>query len=258
MTRIGLVGFLAVLLASAPALAQETAPVSDGQARYEACMARAGTDPMTALISARDWAAADGGEAAEHCRAVALIGLGRYPEAGEALEVLAEAYGPERGDLRIALLTQAGQAWFLAGALDRAERVQSAALTAAPGDVDLLIDRSLTLAAGKRYWEAIDDLNEANALAPGRADVLVYRASAYRLLESYELAMEDLRAALAIAPNDPVALLERGNLYRRTGEDELARDDWARVVTVAPTSQAASAARVNLQRLENEPEPEAE
>jgi tetratricopeptide (TPR) repeat protein len=254
MTRIGLLAFLGAFIATGPVSAQDTATGGGDQAHYEACMALAETNPAAALVSAQDWIAAEGGAPAEHCRAVALIDLGRPAEAGEALELLAEGLGTGQESLRVALLTQAGQAWFLAGELDQAERVQTAALALAPKDVDLLVDRSLTLAAGKRYWEAADDLNEANSLAPGRPDVLVYRASAYRFLEAYDLAMADLRAALAMTPNDPVALLERGNVYGRTGEDELARDDWARVVTLAPDSEAARAARANLLRLESEPE----
>ncbi len=253
MTRIGFLAFLAALIAAGAASAQEGLPAEDDQAHYEACMALAETNPAAALTAAQDWIAAEGGAPAAHCRAVALIGLGRPAEAGGELEQLAEGYGPGQESLRVALLSQAGQAWFLAGELDRAERVQTVALSLVPKDVDLLVDRSLTLAAGTRYWEAVDDLNEANSLAPGRADVLVYRASAYRFLEAYELAMADLRAALAITPNDPVALLERGNVYGRTGQDELARDDWARVVTLAPDSEAARAARANLLRLENGP-----
>ncbi len=253
MTRNALLALLTALIAVGPASAQDTMTGGDDEAHYEACMALAETNPAAALVSAQDWIAAEGGAPAAHCRAVALIGLGRPAEAGESLELLAEGYGSGQEALRIALLAQAGQAWFLAGELERAERVQTVALSLAPKDVDLLVDRSLTLAASKRYWEAADDLNEANSLAPGRADVLVYRASAYRFLEAYDLAMADLRAALAMTPNDPVALLERGNVYGRTGEDELARDDWARVVTLAPDSEAARAARANLLRLENGP-----
>ena len=257
MTRIGLVTFLSAFLAAAapvPAPADEPTavepPASGRKADYEACMKLAEEDPAKAKASADAWAAKDGGAPAEHCLAVALIGLGRHVEAAKILERLADDYGPGRDELKVALLAQAGQAWFLAGVLDRAGAVQTAALDLAPRDVDLLIDRSLTLAAGKLYWGAIDDLNEANALAPTRSDILIYRASAYRLLESYGLAMEDIQAALLIDPKEPVALLERGNLYRLTGEDELARDDWARVIALAPASDAAGAARENLRNLE--------
>jgi len=258
MTRIGLVAFLSAFLAAASAPTTAPAdepttvepPASGRKADYEACMKLAEEDPVNARASAEAWAAQDGGAPAEHCLAVALIGLGRHAEAAKILERLADDYGPGRDELKVALLAQAGQAWFLAGVLDRAGAVQTAALDLAPQDVDLLVDRSLTWAAGELYWRAIDDLNEANAVAPARPDVLIYRASAYRLVESYELAMEDIQAALSIDPKEPVALLERGNLYRLIGEDELARDDWARVIALAPASDAADAARTNLHSLE--------
>jgi len=127
---------------------------------------------------------------------------------------------------------------------------QSAALSLEPDNVELLIDRSVTLAQARNYWEAIDDLNRALELAPGRGDVLVLRASAYRYVDALDLAAEDLAAALAHNPDDVEALLERGILRRLTGDDDGARADWVRVVSLDPQGPAAEAARDNLERLD--------
>lgn len=222
----------------------------DHEAEYRACMTLAHDDPAQALQSAIVWADQGGGVAAEHCIAVAMMSQGRFGESAERLETLAESLGPKHAHLKSAVLAQTGQAWFIAGDLKKAARVQTAALELAPEDPELHIDRGMTLATNGQYWEAVDDLNEANSLAPGRADILVFRAAAYRHLEAFDLAISDLEAALAIQPDNVEALLERGNLHRLQGRDDEARDDWLRVTSVAPESPAADAARANLERLD--------
>ena len=59
------------------------------------------------------------------------------------------------------LLGQAASAWLKAEKPEEAFRVQSLALKHRPNDIDILIDRSLTLVSAAKYWEAIDDLNQA-------------------------------------------------------------------------------------------------
>lgn len=217
---------------------------------YAACMDLAVTDPELAYETALSWQRDDGSEAARHCEAVALIGLERYREAGERLESLAQTMVAASDALAVDALVQAGQAWSLADETARAHAAQSAALELDPDNVELLIDRSFTLALAQNYWEAIDDLNRAHELAPERSDLLIYRASAYRYVEAYDLALEDVKQALTRNPDNLEGLLERGNLRRLTGDDEGARADWLRVVTLAEKSPAAEAARANLERLD--------
>ncbi len=221
----------------------------DHALEYGACLELTGSDPEQALESARVWSEAAGGDAAEHCAALALVSLNRYEEAAEKLEILADNLRPEMLHLRADVLAQAGQAWYIAGELEKAVTIQTKAIALAPEDLELRIDRGLTLAADGQYWSAVDDLNEANTLDPTRADVLIYRASAYRYLETYDLAFEDIEAALTLRPDSAEALLERGNIFRLIGQEEAARDDWVRVTTLAPRSPAADAAQANLTML---------
>lgn len=225
----------------------------DHALEYSACLELTGSDPEQALESARVWSEAAGGDAAEHCAALALVSLSRYEEAAEKLELLADNLHPDMLHLRSDVLAQAGQAWYIAGDLERAIAIQTKAIALAPGDLELRVDRGLTLAADGEYWSALDDLNEANTLDPTRADVLIYRASAYRYLEVYDMALEDIEAALTLRPDSPEALLERGNIFRLTGQEEAARDDWVRVTTLAPRSPAADAAQANLTMLDANP-----
>lgn len=219
-------------------------------AAYRACMERARSDPADGYREAKAWQARDGGAPAEHCLAVAALGLGLYAEAAERLQRLGADAKSGPPALRSRILGQAGNAWVIAGEPNRAESALAAALALAPDDVGLLLDHSIALAGLGRLWEAIDDLNHAAELDPGRFETFLFRATAYRRLGSLELAGDDITRALKIAPANPDALLEHGNLLRLEGDDAGARADWQGVLDAAPDSAAAAAARRNLERLD--------
>lgn len=244
---------LSLALVATSVAAQDAAP-ADQERAYATCMDLARGKPADALTGARAWQARGGGDAARHCGAVALIGLGRYDEAAVRLDALAAGVDPTDIRLRVAVLAQAGQAWLLAADAERALAAQTAALELAPDTVDLLIDRSISLATLTRYREAVDDLDRALDLAPDRADILVLRASAYRYLDSPDRARGDVERALSLEPDNPEALLERGILKRLAGEPEAARSDWQRVLGIAKGSAAADSARGNLARLDGTPQ----
>ena len=218
-------------------------------------MALAQQDPRRAFEQAEIWAAQvgvlGGAQAARHCAAVALIGLGRHVEAGQRLETLAADMPASAAAPRARVLGQAGQAWLMSGEGNKAARAFGQALALAPGDIELLIDRSIAHATAGNHWEAVDDLNRAHDLGPGRADILVLRASAYRALEATDLAADDLERALALDPGNPDGLLERGILRRLAGDSAGARADWNRILETAANSPAAQAARNNLSNLDN-------
>ena len=234
-------------LGAAPARAQDAA---EQEREYRDCMVLARAAPADGFESALAWASFGGGDGARHCAAVALIGLGQYREAARRLERLAAELRAGKAALSLEVLVQAGQAWVLAGDATRAHAVQSAALDIDPDNVELLLDRSITLATAKNYWEAVDDLNRALELAPARPDLLTLRASAYRYLDALELARDDLALALTHAPNNPDALLERGMLRRLAGDGAGARDDWLRAIALAEGTPTAEAARANLEKLD--------
>ncbi len=234
-------------LSAAPARAQDD--TGEQEREYQDCMVLARAAPADGFESALSWAAFGGGGGARHCAAVALIGLGQYREAARRLERLAAELRAGNAALSLDVLVQAGQAWILAGDATRAHAVQSAALDIDPDNVELLLDRGITLATAKNYWEAVDDFNRALELAPGRPDLLTLRASAYRYLDALDLARDDIARALTHAPNDPDALLERGMLRRLAGDRAGARDDWLRVIGLAEGTPSAEAARANLAKL---------
>lgn len=213
---------------------------------HTACLARAAGQPEEALEYARSWEATGGGLPARHCIAAALVGLGRYAEAGQLYEELINSPAAAEPQTRAGLLAEAGNVWLLAGDPGRAIAALDAAIALAPRAIALYVDRAVAYALAGDYWHTIDDLNRAEDLDPGRAEIFIYRATAYRYLEVYDLALEDIERALALEPLNPDALLERGNLKRLTGDTEGARSDWLLVLEVAPEGAAADAARDNL------------
>jgi tetratricopeptide (TPR) repeat protein len=239
-----------------PAAPAITAPLhsADADAKtYERCMGLARHDPAAAKDLAERWRKRGGAHPADHCFAVALIGLKQYKEGATRLEALAQAMVHAPAALRAEVLDQASQAWLLAGDPPRAYAAQTAALKYAPNDPDLLIDRAE--AAGEAGWfeKAIPDLDAALKADPRRADALIYRATAYRALGKLGPALADANAALRLVPNSVTALLERGNILRLKGDIAGARNDWQRVAALAPNSAAALAARANLAHLNQTP-----
>jgi tetratricopeptide (TPR) repeat protein len=248
--RVALFAIGVVAVLPLPAAAQRNAAVEADH--YARCMVDARKTPAAAADAAEAWRAAGGGHPAEHCYAVALIGLGRYDEAGKRLDALADAMKTPV-ELRAQVLDQAGQAWLLAGKPARAESDLTQALGLTPDDPDLLTDRAEAYAGEKRYAEAVADLDRAVTLDPSRADALVFRAAAHRQLNQLPAALQDVEAALRLAPNQPDALLERGNIRMLQNDTAGARADWRQVAAVAPRSPAEKAATQNLARLDAAP-----
>ncbi|HEV2336486.1 MAG TPA: tetratricopeptide repeat protein [Stellaceae bacterium] len=219
-------------------------------ATYEHCMKLAKEDPAAARDLAEHWHDRGGAHPADHCFAVALIGLKQYKEGALRLEKLAEAMLHAPPSLRADVLGQAAQAWLLAGDPARAHATDGAALRLRPGDTDLLIDRAE--AAGSAGWfdKAIADLDAVLKADPARIDALIYRASAYRQEGRLDLALADISKALTLAPDSVPALLERGDIRRLGGDIDGARRDWVRVATLAPGSPAEAAAQANIEHLD--------
>ena len=224
-------------------------------ATYNRCMTFARENPASARDLAADWQKRGGAHPADHCFAVALIGLKQYQEAATRLEALAQAMIHAPAALRAEVLGQAGQAWLLAGDAARAYAADGAALELRPDDADLLTDRAE--AAGSAGWfdKAVADLDRVLKTSPSRLDALVYRASAHRALDRLDTALADIDAALKLAPDSVEALLERGNIRRLKGDLPGARQDWLRVAKLAPGSAGEAAAKANIERLDVKDEP---
>ena len=233
-----------------PARGAEVALPVDSSARYGKCMGLAESSPVAALVEADSWLKQGGSDGADYCAAVALITLGRYGEAGRRLDALGASLTPRNPRLAAGVLAEAGQAYTLDRDTPKALAAQSAALKLGPDDVELLLDRAVSLGSAGKYWDALDDLNHAHDLAPKRADILVLRAAGYRYLQSYELAAQNIAQALMLSPDDPDALVERGSLRKTTGDLAGARRDWVDAARIAGDTPAGDAARLNLELMD--------
>ncbi len=227
----------------------DTVASEEDAGRYSECMSLARTAPEEAQKKALEWTRQGGGDAADHCLAVALLGLGRYEMSARSLEALSERTRKARPSLSVELLGQAANAWLIAGKPQAAYAAQTRALKERPGDVEILIDRSIALASSARYWEALDDLNAVLDLAPGRVDALIFRAAAYRRLDTLELAEDDIARVLGLAPENVDGLLERGIIRRLKGDIGGAQADWMAILRIAPDSPAAEYARLNIEKI---------
>jgi len=244
---------LAVAGQAAAAWAQpapELTPQTRDAREYSACMALARANPAAAHESAIAWRAKGGGEAALHCVAVALLGLGEYGQAAGMLEDLAGRADTKRPDLRAGLWAQAANAWLIAGKAEAALAALDRALAIRPDDTATLIDRSIARTSLGRDWDALDDLNRALERDPDRIEALVFRAAAWRRVEAWELAAQDIDRALELRPANPDALLERGLIRRGQGDGAGARADWLKLLEIATEGPLTEAARRNLQALD--------
>jgi tetratricopeptide (TPR) repeat protein len=222
-------------------------------AEYERCLAMLPADPQGARATAEAWVAAAGGEAAEHCLALAFIALGEPEEAAARLQRLAGG-SKAPGAARAALFDQAGQAWLMAGDPTAAFAAASEAVALAPETPDLLVNRAVAAEALARWSVAEADLTQALAAEPRRADALVLRGAARRHLDRLAAAQDDIERALALDGRNAEALLERGILRQRRNDPAGARADWERTIALAPDSQTADLAQQNLALLEAGPE----
>ena len=257
----GLVRAALALLPATVAAAEPAGPrnAEADAATYDRCLKLAKQNPGAAQSLAQTWHERGGAHPADHCAAVALVGLKRYKEAATRLEALAQAMTTAPAGLRAEVFDQAGQAWLLAGDPVRAYAAAGQALVLQPNDPELLLDRAEAAAAAGYYDNAVGDLDHVLKANPNRIEALIYRASAYRALKRLDPALADAEKALAQAPNSVPALLERGNIRRLNGDLAGARADWERIGQLAPGTQADMAARANLEHLDRkDPAPAAQ
>jgi tetratricopeptide (TPR) repeat protein len=222
------------------------APAAAAPSQYDACMAQAQSNPGGGLMMAGNWAKKGGGAPADHCAAVALVGLHRFGEAAQKLDVLAKSPFASDPARRSALYDQAGNAWLLGDRPDAAIASFTAALNADPTDPDLLADRARALAMKNNWPKAESDLSMALMVMPDRADLYILRGSARHAMGRIPDARADIDRALRLSPGNADALLERGNMKFESGDAAGARADWQQAASSAPNSPTAQTARQHL------------
>lgn len=217
---------------------------------YEACLKKADRHPDQALEMAMN-AQVDGADPyAEHCAAVALVGLKQYGEAARRLDLLARKGSAGNAERRGEIMDQAGNAWLLAGQPELATASFTAALALMPNESLYLIDRARASADMKKWPQAESDLSAALASEPGNSEALILRSSARRAQKNLQGSMGDITQALLLEPENVEALVERGLIRAANGDRKGAREDFLQVLDKAPNGPAAASARKEIERLE--------
>lgn len=195
---------------SAPIAPPVQAGALEKQARLKACVEKVETKPEDALEDASAWSAQTHNREASICKALAMIALKRVPEGATLLEQLADAGDGGEPGARASVYSQAGNARLLDLDPEKALEDFNAALKYAPGEPDLLIDRSRAFAMAGDWRHAEEDLSAALDKRPKDALALSLRAEARLQQNAFDLAERDAEAAVALAPKDVATLLVRG------------------------------------------------
>ena len=212
----GTILFSTALFAFANASSSGATPtlsdVTEDAARYEACVNQTTSDAQQAFETAITWRDEGGGSAANHCAALALLEMGAEEEAAYRLEKI--AVSPDAGgqSQRAAILSQAGNAWLLAGRPAEAQLVLTSAIDLTPNNPTLYFERAQALNMQEQYQEVVQDTTRAIALDRHYSDAYVLRASAYIELGNLANAQGDIDSALRFDPQNVAAALQLGRL----------------------------------------------
>jgi tetratricopeptide (TPR) repeat protein len=191
-----------------PAIAQ----ASDESRRLSDCIEKIDRDAAGAYEDGLQWMSFGARPGARHCVALALVALGQHAEGAARLEQLANA--PDAGGLdpRILYLSQAGNAWLLAGAPEAAIVTLSNAIRLSPQDAALRTDRARAHMVLKQWTEAGTDLDSAIELSPGSGQALAMRAQTLFALDRLGEAWRDIEAARQQDPRNVETLVLRGRI----------------------------------------------
>ncbi|MEO0363339.1 MAG: hypothetical protein AAF322_19615 [Pseudomonadota bacterium] len=235
---------LAAFVLAAFAAGAAPATVTD----YGECASLAVSDPEAAINEARAWREETGAIGARHCEAIALVELGAYRAAAEALGDVANA--PELlAEERAAVLVQSAGLWTEAGEDARAAAALDAAVRVDPGP-GALIERAAARVAAGDLARAASDLDGAVARAPNSAEALTLRAAVKRRSGDGTGARADALKAVEIEPKGGAGWFELGMAERALGLDDGARRSLLKAIDVEPGGPVATLARRALQDMD--------
>lgn len=180
--------------------------------RLDTCIIRIDENPEEAYEDALAWSFEGNRPGARQCVALSLIALGQEAEGAARLEELANATDGGTLEQRALYLTQAGNAWLVAGAAQAAILTLTNALKIIPDDPNLLVDRASAHIMQEQWTEAISDLDAALQSSPGFGTAHHLRAEARLNTGDLDLALADVSAAMAAEPDNIDTLVLRGRV----------------------------------------------
>jgi tetratricopeptide (TPR) repeat protein len=216
-----IVSLVAPFLLGQSASAQSAAAAKAEAARLNACVEKLETDPENAYEDGIKWIYEGNRPQARQCTAMALIELGQLQkkpdlisEGAARLEELANAKDAGDIDQRAIYLTQAGNAWLIAGSPDAAIVTLTNAMKLKPKDAELYKDRARAALVMDKWSDAIKDLDSAIDLSPGDGEA--YRLRAEANLKNGQLleATKDIKQARRMSPQNVPTLVLRGQIVQ--------------------------------------------
>lgn len=250
----------AALQAAAPAPAPNVATVKSAdprQARYDRCVALAGSDPAAARAEALRWGASGGSWFARQCAGLAYTQDGDFSAAAGEFEAAARAAETAHDKRAANYWAQAGNARLAAGDIPKARTALDTALVAgtlegfALGEAQLDHARVLVAAGEPEAARRAIDL----ALTNAADDPLAWLLSATLARRDGDLirARKDIAEALKRAADDASVQLEAGNIAASARDETGARAAWAEAARLAPTTPAGRNALAALKQFEDAP-----
>ncbi|TPE62863.1 hypothetical protein FJQ54_04905 [Sandaracinobacter neustonicus] len=236
-----------LLLAAAPALAQEAYDPSLDPKRYDGCVRAIPTDAAKAEEFAVQWQGMGGGLPARHCQALAQLQQGKNAAAALTLAKAAQAAEAQKSPMAADFWGQAGNAALLAGDARGAVAHFSSGIVAA-GEfapvrtANLLIDRARANTELKELKSARADLDKATSLAPTEPTGWLLSATLARRQDDLARARTDIAKAAELAPKDADVQFEQGAILAASGDIPGARKLWGQVVQQSPGTDAATLA----------------
>ncbi|MEO0695181.1 MAG: hypothetical protein AAFY84_03700 [Pseudomonadota bacterium] len=195
--------------------------------RYVDCITLVADDLEIGRIGAQQWVAEGGGDAAQHCLAVADLAAGFPKLAAIRLTEIAEnvpsappeidagaAPIEERKTVQATLYAEAALAWIDADAVEDARSSVLKALETAPALADLQIIAAKVFVANEEWQAVVDAIKTAKAAGFVTAEGFVMSARAHRALAKDLDAAQDIVAALKLDPFNLDALVLRGELIQ--------------------------------------------
>lgn len=218
---------------------------------YSDCIAKAVRTPVAAIAWAQRWEFdADGGDAARHCRAVALSELDKFMDAALLLQELAGTQAADAAVRAAHFWAQAGQAWLRHGDLAAAEAAATNARQLAPDIGEFAVDLAQIYVERQAFDAARETLVQAIELDPENDDAYAFHAGLLRRDGAAAAALHAAETALTLNPDNPSASLERGLALLALQKTDQARAAFLDTAEKFAGTPAGDAAQANLEKLD--------
>jgi tetratricopeptide (TPR) repeat protein len=227
------------------------AAVGDSPATVH-CLETVLSNPQAAMAEAQALYQGSNTVGSRHCLGDALVAQGEANRGARILDQLAQEIAKNHSltpDVEASIWGDTGRAWLEADDIEKSLAAFNIAVQKTPKDMQLRVDRAVALGNGRKFWEAIDDLNAAISGGIDTGEVYLLRATAYREVGTAELAIDDINRAVAKLPDEPGVLLERGRIKKLSKDIPGARQDFLAVMKMAPGSDAGTAAHDEMESL---------